>query len=112
MRAGPCAGVNGTCVRSGWSPNYLVPLSWATTSETLAAGQTVCPFCIVQRAINAGVTGFNNSRRTRVYARLDGFHCMRPGGSRSVGHTHLFDFVGESLITSRDASPGISERGY
>lgn len=114
MRAGVCAGVTGSgdCVSTGWSPNWLAPLAWANQLEALVGSATVCPFCVVRRARAAGVPGFNQQKANRIIAFLSGLHCMSPGGSRSTGHTHLFDFVNEALSFSRDQPPADGERGY
>lgn len=115
MRAGVCAGVTGTgdCAGSGWSPNWLPPLAWANTAESLVGSDTVCPFCVARRARNAGVTGFNQQKVNRLLAFLGGLHCMKATvGSHSVGHCHLFDYANEQLTASRTAAPADGERGY
>jgi len=114
MDAGPCAGVTGSgdCVNTGWSPNWLSPLAWATQVEALVGVDTVCPFCVMQRARNANVPGFSNQKVNRITAALGAFYCMRLNGSRTLGHTHLYDFQNETLNASRPEPPADGERGY
>lgn len=114
MRAGTCDGVTGIgdCINTGWSPNWLSPIAWADQVEALVGTDTVCPYCVVERADAARVPGWNNSKRNRVLAVLAGFYCFNIGGSHSIGHTHLFDFQNENLTSSRANPPGQSERGY
>jgi hypothetical protein len=114
MRAGPCDGVTGSgdCVSTGWSPNWLSPLAWANQVEALVGTDTVCPFCVVERAIDARVPGFSRQKVNRIKAFLAGLHCMSVNGSRTLGHTHLFDFQNEVLDQSRELQPQVGERGY
>lgn len=117
MRAGPCDGVTGTgdCVNSGWSPNWLAPLAWADQVEALVGTDTVCPFCVVERAFAPPrVPGFTRTKVNRIKGILAAFNCMRPTGSRSVGHVHLYDFETESLHVCRGHAQPIvdGERGY
>lgn len=114
MRAGPCVGVTGTgdCAGSGWSPHWLAPLAWASQVESLVGSATVCPFCVVERAIAARVPGFNRQRVNRIKAILAGFNCMKNSGATGVGHCHLYDFVNETLGTARSGLPADGERGY
>jgi hypothetical protein len=113
MLSGTCSGVNGTCIRSGWSPFWLPPATFAAQIDGLLSSQAeiVCPFCIIERAVGV-VPGFNRAKANRVVAFLDGLHCMSPNGSRTVGHTHLFDFTNEVLDKARETPPTQSERGY
>lgn len=119
MRAGTCVGVavGQACVGVGWSPHWLPPTAFADTVDALVAltGGTVCPYCVVERALSARIAGFNRPKADRIRAALDGFHCMRPGGTRSETHTHLFDFPNEILHECRghdQTPPGLLERGY
>lgn len=91
---------------------WLPPLAWATQVEALVGLDIVCPFCVVWRATDANLPGFNNQKRNRILAVLASFNCMKAEGSRSTGHTHLYDFQNENLTNSRKESPQLSERGY
>lgn len=101
-------------MKVGWSPQWLAPLAWATQVETLVGTDTVCPFCVMERARAAGVPGFSRNKVNRIKAILDSFNCMRVGGSRSTGHTHLYNFQTESVYSCRgpDRPPADGERGY
>jgi hypothetical protein len=116
MQAGTCVGAvpaNG-CQYQGWSPMWLPPLSFADTVDSVAAGDTLCPFCWVDRARSSGVPGFSNQKANRIRAALAGLWCMSAGGSRSTSHVHKFDFVNEDLFTARGHDEPIQpgERGY
>jgi hypothetical protein len=115
MLAGACAGVTGTgdCIRSGWSPNWLPPSAFSDEVDGLLSSlaECVCPYCIVERAVG-NVPGFNRAKANRLMALLDTFNCLRAQGSRSTGHTHLYDFANEQLFAARATPPTQSERGY
>lgn len=102
------------CLGDGWSPYWLPPLSHSATLDALLLfpGEILCPYCAVMRAQDANaIPGLNTPKRLRIFAVLDGFHCMK-GGGRSVGHVHLLDFPNESLLACRAQPPGLAERGY
>jgi hypothetical protein len=116
MNAGTCAGVTGVgdCIRSGFSPYWLPPLTFADQVESLhAVGEIVCPFCITERAVGV-LPGFNRTKANRIIAALSGLNCMQVGHPQpSAGHTHLFDFVNENMANmSRSNVPAQGERGY
>jgi len=118
MLAGTCEGVTGAadCVHVGWSPNWLVPQAVVDIVDgksplILPAFQIICPWCVLQRVDNFKVPGFNKPKLDKVKAEIVGFHCMAVGGSRSIGHTHIFQWnLSDDLSIAINDSPASGQR--
>ena len=137
MEAGICIGVTGIgdCSGTGWTPNYLLDNTLlgyvgaysliATEQQVIMGGrvtvtvftETVCPYCLLDRADAAGIPGFNNQKYARIKSYLDGLYCLSRNWALShprrwPTHTHEFNFVTEDVWPARSDKPQLGERGF
>jgi hypothetical protein len=99
---GTCTGRTGIgdCAYTGWSCAWqladTVPQQFRDLVDGLVNGQVVCMYCVLDRADDAKIPGFNKQKYNRIKGKIGGINCgNRDAGSPQETHGHIFDMDGE-----------------
>lgn len=103
MDPGPCAGVDGdgagSCVNPvspGFTGGWAVRTVQQATLDAIANGDNLCPWCVLQRGVDARIPGFTRGRANRIGALMEAFHCFQIANPGSL-HRHALDLDGETV---------------